>query len=80
MTTTRSPAVVPVERISGSILVLRGQRVLLDANLAQLYNVSTEALLQAVKRTLERFPGDFLFQLTADEWAALRCPQGHSHE
>jgi len=61
-----------VERISQSILILRGQRVLLDANLASLYGVPTGALVQAVKRNLERFPEDFMFQLTAGEWAALR--------
>jgi hypothetical protein len=58
--------------ISGHILTLRGQRVLLDADLAQLYGVATKALVQAVKRNLERFPGDFMFQLDSTEWATLR--------
>jgi hypothetical protein len=63
---------VPVERITGSILVLRGHRVLLDSNLADLYGVATKVLLQAVKRNMQRFPEDFMMQLTAAEWAVLR--------
>ena len=59
---------VPVERITGSILVLRGHRVLLDSNLADLYGVATKVLLQAVKRNMQRFPEDFMMQLTAAEW------------
>ena len=65
-------ALVPVEHITRSILLLRGQKVLLDEELAALYDVATKVLLQAVKRNLERFPQDFMFQLTAEEWAALR--------
>lgn len=72
MTKNEQAALMPVERISQSILILRGQRVLLDANLATLYGVPTGTLVQAVKRNLERFPEVFMFQLTADEWAALR--------
>jgi hypothetical protein len=63
---------VPSERIAHSILLLRGQKVLLDADLAELYGVETKVLVQAVKRNLERFPDDFMFQLDADEFAALR--------
>jgi hypothetical protein len=51
---------------------LREQRVMLDADLAQLYGVETRVLVQAVKRNLGRFPEDFMFQLTANEWQALR--------
>jgi ORF6N domain len=65
-------AVVPVQDITRAILVLRGQRVLLDAELATLYAVETRVLIQAVRRNLDRFPADFMFQLTAPEWAALR--------
>lgn len=54
------------------ILLLRAEKVLLDADLAALYGVETRVLLQAVRRNLERFPEDFMFQLDADEWAALR--------
>jgi hypothetical protein len=63
---------VPVADITRSILVLRGQRVLLDTELAALYGVEIRVLVQAVKRNLARFPEDFMFQLTALEWAALR--------
>ena len=63
---------MPVEHICRSILVLRGHKVLLDEHLSGLYGVTTSALVQAVKRNMRRFPKDFLFQLTAAEWAALR--------
>jgi len=52
--------------------VIRRQRVLLDEHLARLYGVETRSLLQAVKRNLERFPPDFMFELSAAEWSALR--------
>lgn len=58
---------VPIEAIARRILVLRGQRVMMDIDLAQLYGVETKALNQAVKRNLARFPGDFMFQLTLEE-------------
>ena len=54
------------------ILVIRHQRVLLDEHLARLYGVETRSLLQAVKRNLDRFPPDFMFELSAAEWSALR--------
>lgn len=60
-------AVIPVERIEKMILALRGQKVILDADLAELYGVRTKVLNQAVKRNGERFPPDFVFQLTPDE-------------
>jgi len=71
--------VVPVERIEGAILTLRGHRVLLDADLAALYGVETKRLNRAVKRNSERFPDDFLFQLTEEEAAALRFHSGTSN-
>jgi hypothetical protein len=55
-----------------SIVWLRGHKVLLDTTLAELYGVPTKALVQAVKRNSERFPDDFMFQLDAKEWEALR--------
>jgi len=58
--------------IGGHILALREQRVMLDADLAELYGVQTKVLVQAVKRNLTRFPQDFMFQLSADEFTALR--------
>jgi hypothetical protein len=72
MTKNKQATLMPVEHIAQSILILRSQRVLLDANLATLYGVPTGALIQAVKRNIERFPEDFMFQLTATEWATLR--------
>jgi ORF6N domain len=64
-------ALVPAH-VEQKILLLRGERVMLDADLAELYGVETRALIQAVKRNRERFPEDFMFQLTADEAARLR--------
>jgi hypothetical protein len=58
---------VPVERIERAILLIRRQRVMLDTDLAALYGVETRVLVQAVKRNLERFPEDFMFQLNKEE-------------
>ena len=69
--TSRSRAVVATERILGAIHRIRGQKVMLAADLAELYGVETRALVQAVKRNRSRFPGDFMFQLTTDETATL---------
>lgn len=60
-------AVVPVEAIATSILVMRGQNVMLDTDLANLYGVETKVFNQAVRRNRARFPVDFLFQLTLEE-------------
>jgi hypothetical protein len=57
----------PIERVETLILVIRGEKVILDADLAKLYGVSTKALNQAVRRNDSRFPADFLFSLTAKE-------------
>jgi hypothetical protein len=65
-------AVSSIERIAHNILVLRGQRVILDRDLAGIYGVSTGRLNEAVKRNAERFPTDFMFQLTAQEVDNLR--------
>ena len=62
-----SDEVLAVEQVARTILVLRGQKVLLDADLARLYGVTTKALNQAVKRNVDRFPSDFMFQLTTKE-------------
>lgn len=58
---------IPAERIERRILLLRGQKVMLDFQLAELYEVETRALNQAVQRNLERFPEDFMFQLSPEE-------------
>jgi hypothetical protein len=63
---------VPAERIEHAILVLRGQKVMLDSELAALYEVPVKALNQAVKRNLDRFPEDFMFQLSQEEATSLR--------
>jgi hypothetical protein len=65
-------SLVPVDRIEKAILLLRGQRIMLDADLAELYGIETKVLVQAVKRNLERFPEDFMFQLSQEEFAILR--------
>jgi hypothetical protein len=69
---------LPAERILQSILVLRGEKVLLDADLAALYGVETRVLLQAVKRNIGRFPEDFMFQLAEGEWSNLKSQIGIS--
>jgi hypothetical protein len=58
--------------ITRHIVVIRNHRLLLDTNLAELYGVPTKVLVQAVKRNLDRFPPDFMFQLDDDEWECLR--------
>ncbi len=73
-----SSALIAVESIQRSIHSLRGHRVMLDVDLARLYGVETGALNRAVKRNLERFPEDFMVQLTAEEATALRCQSGTS--
>jgi len=65
-------AVVAVEAIAGRILTLRGQRVIVDADLATLYGVPTKRLNEQVRRNAERFPADFMFALDQEEWEALR--------
>jgi len=60
------------------IFELRSQRVMLDSDLADLYGVETGALVRAVKRNLDRFPEDFIFQLSNAEWGNLKCQIGIS--
>ena len=74
MTTSLQPL------IQSRILSLRNQRVMLDADLAQLYGVETRAVVQAVKRNAGRFPADFMFQLDTDEWTALKSQTVISNE
>ena len=63
---------IPMERVENWILSIRGHRVMLDADLAELYGVPTKRLNEAVRRNAARFPEDFMFQLTADEAEILR--------
>lgn len=65
------PVRLPVERVERTILVVRNHKVMLDADLALLYGVSTRVLNQAVKRNRDRFPPDFMFKLTAKEKAEV---------
>lgn len=67
-----SRSLVPADRIGRSILSIRGQRVMIDADLADLYGVSTKRLNEQVARNRDRFPADFMFQLTLAEFARLR--------
>src|SRR3989338_8890646 len=69
---------MPTERIEQAIFLIRGQKVMLDADLAELYGVTTKAFNRAVKRNIERFPEDFMFPLTIQEVTNLRCQIGTS--
>ena len=64
---------IPIERIENKIYLIRGQKVMLDQDLAKLYDVKTHVLNQAVKRNTDRFPKDFMFQLTGQEYTDLAC-------
>jgi hypothetical protein len=74
----RSLTLAPAD-VDRKILSLRGERVILDEDLAVLYGVETKLLTRAVRRNAERFPSDFMFQLTAEEHAALRIQFGTSN-
>ena len=70
-------ALIPNELIERSILFVRGHKVILDEDLAELYGVEIRALNQAVKRNIRRFPADFMFQLTAEEHAECQALRSH---
>ncbi len=72
MTANDQQALIPVERIAQTIFVIRGQKVIVDADLAALYGVTTKRFNEQVRRNLGRFPPDFMFQLSETEWAGLR--------
>jgi hypothetical protein len=74
---TRGNVVAPT-RIERAILMIRGEKIILDADIAALYGVPTKVLVQAVKRNVERFPSDFMFQLDRKEMAILRYQFGTS--
>jgi hypothetical protein len=71
-------SIIPIERIEKKVLFLRGEKVMLDSDLAELYEVTTFNLNKAVKRNLDRFPEDFMFQLRKEEFKALRFQTGMS--
>ncbi len=68
----RNDTVIPVERIEGAIYLLRGQKVMLDRDIAVLYGVETKRLKEQVRRNMDRFPEDFMFVLTTEEFANWR--------
>jgi hypothetical protein len=73
-------SLIPSERIERTIYLIRGEKVMLDRDLAELYLVETKMLNRAVKRNLTRFPEDFMFQLSAEEAAGLRFQTGTSQK
>ncbi len=75
---TEKQAIIAMANIETKILLIRGQKVMLDADLAELYEVETKELNRAVKRNIERFPEDFMFQLSAEEFDNLRFQFGTS--
>ena len=80
MNKKKSLEIIPNERIIRRIFWLRGEKVMLDSDLAVLYEVATKVLIQAVKRNAERFPADFMFQLSDREMEALRSQIVTSNE
>jgi hypothetical protein len=71
-------SLILADRITSAIILLRGEKVMLDAHLASLYGVETKALVRAVKRNIGRFPEDFMFQLSKTEFDNLRYQSGTS--
>ena len=71
---------IPIERIESKIVVIRGERVLLDRDLAELYGVPTGQLKRAVKRNIKRFPEEFMFVFTKEELENWRCQFGSSND
>jgi phage regulator Rha-like protein len=69
---------IPIERIEQQIFLMRGQKVMLDSHLALLYGVSTKRLNEQVRRNISRFPNDFMFQLTREEYELLRSQNATS--
>jgi hypothetical protein len=78
--TQQNAIIAVIEEIEEKIYVIRGQRVMLDSDLAHIYQVETGALNRAVKRNLARFPSDFIFQLSDEETESLRCQIGISNK
>jgi len=74
----REIMLIPREIIENKIYILRGKKVILDSDLSSLYGVETKVLKRAVKRNIERFPDDFMFELNKEEMEILRCQFGTS--
>ena len=68
----KKTALVPIELIENVIHVVRGHKVMLDEDLARMYGVMTKRLNEQVTRNIERFPADFMFQMTREEYASLK--------
>jgi len=71
--------IIPFEAIAGKIFLIRGAKVMLDRDLAELYGVETGQLKRAVRRNIDRFPPDFMFELTKEELENWRCQYGTSN-
>ena len=69
-------SIIPTEKIVTNIFLIRNEKVILDSNLAKLYGVETKVLKRAVRRNIERFPNDFMFELTQKEFNSLRSKSG----
>ncbi len=80
MSETKDIITIPNERIIGRIFLIRGKKVIMDRDLAELYEVETKALNRAVRRNIERFPSDFMLQLTKEELENWRCQIGTSNK
>ena len=72
MNQQQNESFIPDEVVMSKIYVIRGQKVMIDSDLADLYEVETKVLNQAVNRNIERFPSDFMFELSLDEWENLK--------
>ena len=72
--------IIPIEIIENKIFVIRGRKVMLDSDLAHLYEVETRIINRNVKRNISRFPEDFMFELTKQEWDTLKSQNGISKE
>ncbi len=72
MTKKQTLSIISDDVVVNKIYEIRGQKVMLDSDLAELYGVETKVLNQSIKRNIERFPEDFMFQLAEDEWESLR--------
>ena len=68
----KNVSLIPIEKITSQIYLIIKEKVMLDSDLAELYGVETKVLVQAVKRNIDRFPKDFMFQLTSDQYKNLR--------
>ena len=73
---TSNSSLIPADRIAHMIILLRGQKVMLDADLAQMYGVEVKQLKRQARRNIDRFPQDFMFELSSEEYRLLRCQSG----